>query len=147
MVVASGLVFVVFFLMGYFELKRDQVQNDGGLDSCTRLSLEGAGSLPWEWVGGMECWDGILGGCIAQCRIPQSFTSPVVQAGEEGGERDENREVNPTMWREERAEQGPGLGAVAPGAWGSQRALGSISCSDMGLHLDTRHGTTGHAHF
>lgn len=91
----------------------------------------------------MERWDGISGGRIAQRRIPRSFTSPVV----EGGERHESGEMNPTMCREERTTQGPGPGAAVLGAHSSQGALGSISCSDTDLQLDTRHGTAGHARF
>lgn len=91
----------------------------------------------------MERWAGILGGCIAQRRIPWSFTSPVV----EEGERHQNGEVNPMMCREERTMQGPGLGAAMLGAHSSQGALGSISCSDTDLQLDARHGTAGHARF
>lgn len=92
----------------------------------------------------MERWDGISGGCIAQCRIPWSFTSPMV----EGGERHENGEMNPTMCREERATtQGSGPGAAVLGAHSSQGALGSTSCSDTDLQLDTRHGTAGYARF
>lgn len=56
MVVASGLGFVVFFLMGDFELKWDQAQNDRGSDPVPA----GAGGS-WQLAVGAGGRDGALG--------------------------------------------------------------------------------------
>lgn len=74
-----------FFLMGYSELKQEQVQI---------LDLAELGE-PAACHG-----DGILGDAS-----PRSFANPVVQ----GGKRDENGEMNPTMWKEEKAGRCPGF--------------------------------------
>lgn len=57
MVVASGLGFVVFFLMGDFELKWDQAQNDRGSDpvpaGAQRELAARRGSGREGWSAGM----------------------------------------------------------------------------------------------